>query len=69
MRRELIGDARIGPPQVHLPPLECSILELKFVFGMTDEEMVEVLDLPVQSLQSRRRDTRIRLFDRAEAQQ
>ena len=50
-------------------PLECSIVELKFFFGMTDEETAEVLDLPLRSMQSRWHDARIWLFERAEAQQ
>jgi len=50
-------------------PLECSIVELKFFFGMTDEETAEVLDLPLRSMQVRWHDARIWLFERAEAQQ
>ncbi|MBL8175791.1 MAG: RNA polymerase subunit sigma-70 [Bryobacterales bacterium] len=50
-------------------PLECSIVELKFFFGMTDEETAEVLDLPLRSMQSKWHDARIWLFERAEAQQ
>jgi RNA polymerase sigma factor (TIGR02999 family) len=49
-------------------PLECSIVELKFFFGMTDEETAEVLDLPLRSMQGRWHDARIWLFERAEAQ-
>jgi RNA polymerase sigma factor (TIGR02999 family) len=50
-------------------PVECSIVELKFFFGMTDEETAEVLGLPLRSMQSRWQDARIWLFERAEAQQ
>ena len=50
-------------------PLECSIVELKFFFGMTDEETAEVLGLPLRSMQARWQDARIWLFERAEAQQ
>lgn len=50
-------------------PLECSIVELKFFFGMTDEETAESLSLPLRSMQSRWQDARIWLFERAEAQQ
>ncbi len=50
-------------------PLECSIVELKFFFGMTDEETAEVLGLPLRSTQARWQDARIWLFERAEAQQ
>lgn len=50
-------------------PLECSIVELKFFFGMTDEETAEVLDLPLRSMQGKWHDARIWLFERAEAQQ
>lgn len=50
-------------------PIECSIVELKFFFGMTDEETAEVLGLPLRSLQARWQDARIWLFERAEAQQ
>lgn len=50
-------------------PLECSIVELKFFLGMTDEETAEVLDMPLRSMQVRWHDARIWLFERAEAQQ
>jgi RNA polymerase sigma-70 factor, ECF subfamily len=50
-------------------PLECSIVELKFFFGMTDEETAEVLGLPLRSMQAKWQDARIWLFERAEAQQ
>ncbi len=50
-------------------PVECSIVELKFFFGMTDEETAEVLGLPLRSTQARWQDARIWLFERAEAQQ
>lgn len=49
-------------------PSECSIVELKFFFGMTDEETAEVLGLPLRTMQSRWHDARIWLFERAEAQ-
>ncbi len=50
-------------------PLECSIVELKFFFGMTDEETADVLGLQLRSMQARWQDARIWLFERAEAQQ
>jgi RNA polymerase sigma-70 factor, ECF subfamily len=50
-------------------PLECSIVELKFFLGMTDEETAEVLDLPLRTMQAKWQDARIWLFERAEAQQ
>jgi RNA polymerase sigma factor (TIGR02999 family) len=50
-------------------PTECSIVELKFFFGMTDEETAEVLGLPLRSMQARWQDARIWLFEKAEAQQ
>jgi RNA polymerase sigma factor (TIGR02999 family) len=50
-------------------PVECSIVELKFFFGMTDEETAEALGLPLRSMQARWQDARIWLFERAEAQQ
>lgn len=50
-------------------PLEHSIVELKFFFGMTDEETAELLRLPLRTMQVRWQDARIWLFERAEAQQ
>ncbi len=50
-------------------PIECSIVELKFFFGMTDEETAEVLEMPVRTMQARWHDARIWLFERAEKQQ
>lgn len=50
-------------------PVECSIVELKFFFGMTDEETAEVLALPLRTMQAKWQDARIWLFERAEAQQ
>ena len=50
-------------------PVECSIVELKFFFGMTDEETAEALALPLRSMQARWQDARIWLFENAEAQQ
>ena len=50
-------------------PMECSIVELKFFFGMTDEETAEALGLPLRSMQARWQDARIWLFENAEAQQ
>ena len=50
-------------------PLECSIVELKFFFGMTDEETAEVLDLKLRPMQALWQDARIWLFENAEAQQ
>jgi RNA polymerase sigma factor (TIGR02999 family) len=50
-------------------PVECSIVELKFFFGMTDEETSEVLALPLRTMQARWQDARIWLFENAEAQQ
>lgn len=50
-------------------PVECSIVELKFFFGMTDEEIAEVLALPLRTMQAKWQDARIWLFERAEAQQ
>ncbi|MBS1824411.1 MAG: RNA polymerase subunit sigma-70 [Acidobacteria bacterium] len=49
-------------------PVECSIVELKFFFGMTDEETAEVLSLPLRSMQGKWHDARVWLFERAEAQ-
>jgi DNA-directed RNA polymerase specialized sigma24 family protein len=49
-------------------PTECSIVELKFFFGMTDEETAEALRLPLRSMQARWQDARIWLFEHAEAQ-
>ena len=50
-------------------PVECTIVELKFFFGMTDEETAEVLGLPLRSTQAKWQDARIWLFEHAEAQQ
>jgi RNA polymerase sigma factor (TIGR02999 family) len=50
-------------------PVECTIVELKFFFGMTDEETAEVLGLPLRTMQAKWQDARIWLFERAEAQQ
>ena len=50
-------------------PVEASIVELKFFFGMTDEETAEVLALPLRTMQAKWQDARIWLFERAEAQQ
>ena len=50
-------------------PVECSIVELKFFFGMTDEETAEVLGVPLRTMQAKWQDARIWLFERAEAQQ
>ena len=49
-------------------PIECSIVELKFFFGMTDEETAEALNLSLRSMQARWQDARIWLFEHAEAQ-
>lgn len=49
-------------------PLECSIVELKLFFGMTDEETADAINLPLRSMQARWQDARIWLFERAEAQ-
>jgi RNA polymerase sigma factor (TIGR02999 family) len=49
-------------------PLECSIVELKVFFGMTDEETADSLGIPLRTMQLRWQDARIWLFDRAEAQ-
>lgn len=50
-------------------PLECTIVELKFFFGLTDEEAAAALNLPLRTLQARWQDARIWLFERAEARQ
>ncbi len=50
-------------------PLECSIVELKFFFGMTDEETADVLGMKLRTMQALWQDARIWLFERAEAQQ
>lgn len=50
-------------------PTECNIVELKFFFGMTDEETAEILGLPLRTLQAKWQDARIWLFERAEAKQ
>jgi len=50
-------------------PVECSVVELKFFFGMTDEETAEILGLPLRTLQARWQDARIWLFEHAEKQQ
>ena len=50
-------------------PLECSIVELKFFFGMTDEETAEVLGLKLRTTQAKWQDAKIWLFEHAEAQQ
>lgn len=50
-------------------PLECSIVEMKFFFGTTDEETAEILGLPLRSMQARWQNARIWLFENAEAQQ
>ena len=49
-------------------PVECSIVELKFFFAMTDEETAEALGLPLRSMQARWQDARIWLFEQAGAQ-
>ena len=50
-------------------PVECSIVEMKFFFGTTDEETAEILGLPLRSMQVRWKDARIWLFEKAEDQQ
>lgn len=50
-------------------PVDRSIVELKYFFGMTDEESAAALDLPLRTLQKRWQDARIWLFERAEARQ
>jgi RNA polymerase sigma factor (TIGR02999 family) len=50
-------------------PQACTIVELKFFFGLTDEEAAEALSLPVRTLQAKWQDARIWLFERAEARQ
>ena len=49
-------------------PLECSIVELKFFLGMTNEETAEILGISVRTVQTHWQDARIWLFQRAEAQ-
>ncbi len=46
-------------------PVECSIVEMKFFFGTTDEETAEILGLPLRSMQVRWQDARIWLFEKA----
>ena len=50
-------------------PGECSIVELKFFLGFTDEETAAMLNLPLRTMQARWQDARVWLFERAEAQQ
>ena len=50
-------------------PVECSIVEMKFFFGTTDEETAEILGLPLRSMQARWQNARIWLFENAEEQQ
>ncbi len=50
-------------------PVECSIVELKFFFGTTDEETAAILGMPLRSMQVRWQDARIWLFENAEKQQ
>ena len=50
-------------------PLECTIVELKVFFGLTDEESATALNLPLRTMQAKWQDARIWLFEQAEAQQ
>jgi RNA polymerase sigma factor (TIGR02999 family) len=50
-------------------PQECSIVELKIFFGLTDEETAEALAIPLRSMQAKWQDARIWLYENAEAQQ
>jgi RNA polymerase sigma-70 factor, ECF subfamily len=50
-------------------PIKCSIVELKFCVGLTDEETAEVLGMPLRTVQALLQDARIWLFERAEKQQ
>ena len=50
-------------------PEECSVVELKFFFGMTDEETADALGLPLRTTQAKWQDARIWLFEHAENQQ
>ena len=50
-------------------PVECSIVELKYFLGMTDQETAEALDLPLRTMQAKWHDARVWLFEQAEAMQ
>lgn len=50
-------------------PIKCSIVELKFFLGMTDEETADALGLPLKTMQLRWQDARIWLFEKAEGRQ
>lgn len=60
---ELLDELRESAPE------DCSIVELKYFLGMTDEETAEVLGMPLRTMQNRWQQTRIWLFEHAEAQQ
>jgi RNA polymerase sigma-70 factor (ECF subfamily) len=47
-------------------PVWCSIVELKFFVGLTDEETAEVLSLPLRTTRRQFRDARRWLFERLE---
>ena len=45
-------------------PLWCSVVELKFFLGLTDQETAETLDLPLRTVQRSWHDARSWLFER-----
>ena len=75
------GHSRNGGPQRELAiavdglledlarenPEACSIVEMKFFLGLTDEETSEALNMPVRSLQRRWQAAREWLFRRLES--
>ena len=50
-------------------PEMCSIVELKFFLGLTDDETADALGLSLRTMQLCWQDARIWLFEKAEAQQ
>lgn len=47
-----------------LEPDWCTIVELKFYLGLTDQEAAEMMGIPVRSLQRQWKDARIWLYER-----
>ncbi len=47
-------------------PLRYSILQLKLCLGMTEEEVAEILAIPLRTVQLRSQEARIWLYERAE---
>ena len=61
----LIIDKLLDEMNETMPEL-CSIVELKFFLGLTDDETADALGLPLRTMQLRWQDARIWLFEKAE---